>query len=281
MTPKQYLDRYTYLKFYSPWNFEQVPAGLTNYGSGKTRYGDCANSAQIEAERAAFTQALRKAHHGNASTPCGEKFFFNQKPLAQIKPTEDFYGSAIFRTFLGKGSPDEIIDTLRLAMAIGRIGMDKDANGARPARATAQAYVKSFVTLDCNGLAGNYLGVNSDGHISQFASPAKKRAGIRDVRVGDPVVTHCAKWPYEHVGLIDEWTPISDTQASVKIVEWGWHGGEDVHWTRNASTVTVTRGPEKTFGIGWATTSNKDKTTPSFRYVFAPPAGDAEPLGWF
>lgn len=34
MTPKEYLDRYTYLLFFSPLNMELVKAPITGYGSG-------------------------------------------------------------------------------------------------------------------------------------------------------------------------------------------------------------------------------------------------------
>jgi hypothetical protein len=279
MTPKQYLDRYTYLKFFSPLNFGQVPAGLTNYGAGKTRHGDgVATSDQIERERSLFTSALRKAHHGNANTPCGERFFFDQRPLGLIPASEDFYGKSIARAFLGKGSPDEIIDTLRLAMAIGRIGTDRDANGQAPARSTAQAYVKSFITLDCNGFAGSYFGVNGDVDISTFAVAGRRRSSMGEVRVGDAVVTHCTTVPCEHVGVIDGFVYNGDGTADIQVAEWGWWGGEEVHHAR-ISAAKIRQGPDPRYGLGWATTSNKVKGTPSFRYIFGRPSA-ASSLGW-
>jgi hypothetical protein len=288
MTPKQYLDRYTYLRFWSPWNMEQMLAGITEYGSGwDYRNGTEGAGKAMQQEFQAFNRALRIAHHGDAHTPCGEKFFFNEKPLfCLIAPTEDFYISSFINAFLGKGSPDEIIDTLRIAVAIGRIGMDKDAAGQHPGRPTAQAYAKAFITLDCNGLVGNYYGGDPSASIEHYAHASRARKSAGEIQVGDAVVTHCAKFPFEHVGLIQECTP-GGNGASIRIVEWGWKGGEEVHYSVTPKTYQIKQGPEKRFGVGWEASSHhqelgndqKKHAVPSFRYVFAPP-GRGDPRGW-
>jgi hypothetical protein len=138
MTPKQYLDRYTYLKFFSPWNNAQVQAGITGYGSGWGTRGDKTKlGGQCQSELAAFARALRIAHHGNANTSCPARFTFDQRPLGLIPENEEFFPETFIHAFCGKGSPDEITDTLRVAMAIGRIGTDRDAAGYLPARPSA------------------------------------------------------------------------------------------------------------------------------------------------
>src|SRR2546423_10538990 len=119
MTPKQYLDRYTNLKFFNPWNNGQETAGITAYGSGWGKRGkDEKLGGQCQTEYLAFRKALRVAHHGT-DTECGSIIKFDRKPLGLIPTDEEFYPGTFTRTFNGKGSPDEIIDTLRIAMAVG------------------------------------------------------------------------------------------------------------------------------------------------------------------
>ena len=277
MTPKQYLDRYTYLAISSPLDGSRLNCGLTGYGSGwNLRNGKAGAGAAIQREYAVFRDALRKAHHDNAHTPCGPTFYFSERPLAQIPRLEEFIADSLVRAFVGKGSPDEITDALRLALAVGRIGTARDVNGRLPARMTVQEYARDFMTLDCNCLVGNFYGGNPDAHISVYASPARRRTSIGDVRQGDAIFTHCQQAPYEHVGLIEEWHP-SGSSARVRICEWGWYGGEEVHYRE--STQAITQGPISSLGIGWATPSNAQKGVTTFRYIFAPQS-DNVPWGW-
>jgi hypothetical protein len=277
MTPKQYLDRYTYLSFFSPWNNEQVNAPVVGYGSGWGKRGsDKKLGGECQAEFANFVRAMRVAHHGNPNTPCGARFFF--KGLGLISPDEEFYPETFTHAFDGKGSPDEIIDTLRIAMAVGRIGLGNDRAGSPAPRYTAADYTAKFLTLDCNGLVGNYYGAGPSLHIKYYANPSRRRSSVNEVRVGDCVVTHSATSPYEHIALIEGWEP-RGSQASVRLVEWGQAGGEDKHYSQTASVVEVGRGGESSFGVGWSTTSNIDGLA-SFRYVFAPMPGVGNPYGW-
>jgi len=280
MTPKQYLDRYTYLKFFSPWNNGQISAGISNYGSGWDKRNFISGKGKIvQTECLAFIRALRAAHHGNPNTPCGAKIFFNQRSLGLIRSDEEFYPETFTHAFDGKGSPDEIIDTLRVAMAIGRIGESAERDYARqpPARQSVQAYATDFMTLDCNGLVGNFFGVNPSNSIDFYAAPQRRRTSAGNVRVGDAVVTHCSQYPYEHVGLIADWSASGST-ATVRIVEWGTFGDESKHYSKPGN-VTIVQGPEKTLGVGWVTKSNLNPNVDSFKYIFAPP-GDNEPHGW-
>jgi hypothetical protein len=278
MTPKQYLDRYTYLTIPSPFDGTRLSCGLTGYGSGwNFRNGKAGAGGTIQREYATFREALRKAHHGNANTPCGPKFYFDQTPLAKISPSEDFYAESLVRAYVGKGSPDEITDALRLALALGRIGSERDVNGKSPARPTVQQYARDFMTLDCNCLVGNFYGADPDAHISVYASPGRRRTRSSEVQPGDAIVTHCKEAPYEHVGLIAEWTPAGGSSVRVKIAEWGWYGGEEVHYRE--SSQTVTQGPISSLGIGWATRSDAKAGVTTFRYIFAPQT-DNEPWGW-
>jgi hypothetical protein len=277
MTPKQYLDRYTYLAIKSPLDGTPLKCGLTGYGSGwHFRNGKSGAGATMQHEYALFRDALRKAHHGNAHTPCGPQFYFSAPPLAQLEPNEDFYAESLVRAYEGKGSPDEIADALRLAIAVGRIGADRDVNGRLPARLTVQEYARDFMTLDCNCLVGNFYGADPDAGISVYAAPSRRRTSIADVKQGDAIVTHCPQAPYEHVGLIEDWKP-NGSSVSVKICEWGWYGDESVHYRE--STHAVAQGPIHSLGIGWATPSNAQHGVTTFRYIFAPQTTNA-PWGW-
>src|SRR5215475_15790288 len=70
MTPKEYLDRYTYLAISSPFDGTRISCGLTGYGSGwNFRNGKAGGGTTVQKEYFVFREALRKAHHGNANTP--------------------------------------------------------------------------------------------------------------------------------------------------------------------------------------------------------------------
>ena len=279
MTPKEYLDRYTYLKFSDPLTRNKLEGGISNYGSGwDSRNGNAGAGKKMQMEYQFFAQALRAAHHGNAHTPCGKKFFFDQKPLGDIASTEDFYTESFINSFNGKGSPDEITDTLRLAVAIGRVGTNQDAAGQQPARPTAQAYATDFITLDCNGLVGNYYGGDPSASIEHYANAGRSRKSAATIQVGDAVVTHCEAYKFEHVGLIQECSFMGST-AKIRLVEWGWFGGEDVHYSKEPKSYEIKQGPDKRFGFGWETNSNHNKSVKSFRYVFGPPP-NIESRGW-
>ena len=280
MTPKQYLDRYTYLAFFSPINFMPVFAPITGYGSGWDHRGkDHTLASQCQHECQLFRYALRVAHHGNSKAHCPEKMFFDKSPLGLISKTEDFYLSSFIRAYCGKGSPDEIIDTLRLATAIGRIGTDRDLAGNHPAAPTASAYATKYMTLDCNGLVGNYFGENPSSDISHFASHARRRKSGYEVQVGDAVVTHCSEAPYEHIALIQEWN-FDGTNANVRLVEWGRSGGEDHHYSTVPKKYHIKQGKDSKYGIGWESNSHRKANLKSFRYIFSP-SNDGPPNGWF
>jgi hypothetical protein len=269
MDPKSFLDLYTYLKIVDPVTNLPVDCGISNYGSGwESRQGTgVATGSECQTEYVNyFLPALRMAHHGKPYTPTGSPFHFDQNKVANIDPSETFTIAAFIRAFNGKGSPDDIASTLRVARAVGRIGFDHDPNGDRPARPSVAAYSTAFMTLDCNALVGNYFKIDPNSTPHSYAVAARARKTARDVAVGDPVVTVTPSGEHEHIGLIQGWTVLSDSSASEIIVEWGGPGDESSHYTGpTAHTYDVTTGPIKTYGIGFAT------EPPKFRYIFAPP----------
>lgn len=287
MDPKSYLDRYTNLALTDPINGHPITVPITGYGAG---WGDDPTCNRMEVGPKCqkeyllgFVPALRKAHHGNAKTPCGAKFFFDNPRLGIIPATEDFYPETFVHAFGGKGSPDEIKDTLRLAMAIGRFGFGKDAAGNAPAKPTLAQYAEAFMTLDCNGLVSNFHGVKDviNTSVQFFANAARRRTTIGGVRPGDVVVTHGGTKPYEHVAMIQSWefdpalASAKSGAVRLRLVEWGEAGDESKHFTGNTpAAVTAGYGKEPNFGIGFPTAGGV-----KFRYIFAPP-GTNDPHGW-
>lgn len=300
MDPKAYLDRYTNLRFFSPLNNERIDVAITGYGadwvSRKQHNPEgTVDGKACQTERQRLSEAVRVAHHGKASVPFNGRFTFSAKPLGLIPPNEEFLPESLVHAFVGKASPDEIIDTLRLALAVGRIGTAPDYNRAPPAAPTVAAYVKKFITLDCNGLVGNFYGMTGVGDIavSSFASAARRRTTIGSVRPGDAIVTYnptpaepkdpkTPKKYYEHVALVQSWEfePSAANakvgKAKIRIVEWGVDGDESKHFTGAIpSTINVSYGKLTQYGIGFP---NTDGT--KFRYIFAPPATGKEANGW-
>src|SRR5581483_11294877 len=167
MDPKSFLYLYTYLKIIDPFTNLPVTCGSSGYGSGwgdDNRRGDgvaTGKDCQTECVNY-FLPAVRMAHHGKPYTETGSPFHFDQNKVANIDPGETFSIGAFIRAFNGKGTPEDIASTLRVARAVGRIGFDHDPNGHRPARASVAAYSTAFMTLDCNGLVGNYFKINPD-----------------------------------------------------------------------------------------------------------------------
>lgn len=278
MTPKQYLDRYTYFTVRNPRTgmIEQAP--ITGYGSGwTTKHRSNGPACQMEYLNG-FRPALCLAVNGKAGNH-PPSVFFMPTALNGLSDMDCFCTMSFIRSFLGKGSPDEIADTVRMAIALGRIGTDKDINGKRPAASTAAEYVKKFISLDCNGYSGNYYGINPETAVSGYASHARRRARAADVQVGDSVVTLTAEGSYKHVAVIAEWNcpPLGSksTKCRFRLCEWGQAGDEAAHYTEgDAAEFDIVQGPNRAYGVGFSRNPAK-----SFRYIFKPPQRLKE-RGW-
>lgn len=289
LTPKEYLDRYTSIVVKHPLNGTQVTTGLTGYGSGWGPEPGCNRKTigpKAQQEFFALKAALQKHLSGGKGKvkPLPKEIYFKDQPLGNIPALEAFYPITLINSFVGKGSPDEIRDTLRLAIALGRAGGTRDAAGQAAGASTVAEYMERFLTLDCNGLVGNYYGLSGIPNISvgSYAVAGRRRKTMNDVRQGDCVVTHSKTRPYEHIALVELWqvtenVPTKDMKGTVfaKLVEWGQAGGEDKHYTgATAKTIKVGPGPEKTWGVGF------EGANGTYRYVFAPPPSFSENNGW-
>jgi hypothetical protein len=273
-TPLDYLRRYRDLRCIDPLTGLTMKASVSGYGSGWVDRGHQKGlGPEMQREFQSLKGALLKVLKAK-SLPA--QFCIPSGDLHGLSPFEPFFTRSLVNALVGKGSPDEMIDTLRLASLAGRIGTTRDSAGQMPAAPTAAAYADKLFTLDCNGLVGNYHGYHCS--IDGYASPAKRRKGIGEVAVGDVLVTHCAASRYEHVAMIAGWSPGSGNEAIADIVEWGTKGDESKH-DRQGVAVTVTKGPETGLGVGWKTRSHTG--VESFRYIFAPPAAATEEKGWW
>jgi hypothetical protein len=284
MSPARYVELYHDLAFDDPRTGAPTACEVSGYGSGWGPEAGC-NRKSLGPDVATefnqyFTPALRKLHHGNAQTPCGAQFSFRQRTLTNISADEDFFAASLTRAFNGKGSPDEITDTLRLALAVGRIGAGTDANGKAAAHARLADYCAKFITLDCNGLTGNYYGIDPNTKVPDYASAARKRTDVSRIVQADALVTVTDTNTHKHIALVEECSVVTRNAdgtgiVRLKIVEWGEAGALDTHrkivmGPKGDGRVLVTKGPK--YGLGFASGDG-------FRYFFAPPRM-ATPRRW-
>lgn len=267
--PTDYLDRYHRLQVLDPQLKLSETVNVTNYFSGEGPDRDQEQWLLMDKLRQIVDSKL-KALPRTFRFPAGDP---------SMNPIEPFYFWSVRRAFLGKGSPDEISDTLRLAVRAGRIG----PKGAAP---NCVAYVKKFIGIDCNAFQGNYLGLDPEIKPRVYAKgvkgvtaistsqslsftylPLTARPTIDTVSSGDVLITVVdANDHHEHIALVDNVTKQSATQLKFDIVEWGEAGERVKHLVPNCIVTIVTGGPEKGYGVCY---QNDAKT--AHRYFFAPP----------
>lgn len=223
------------------------------------------------------------------------------------KNGEPFYKPGFNRVFAGRGSPMEIRDVLRLAYRAGRIGK----NGVR---ATLDAYVRDFITCDCNGFMGNLFNLSPHMHICNWATanaantsdeklddygwlevdklmkgylPLETIEEASDIAPGDVIITVSLnnKDPmarFKHVAVVDGINSTGGNNYYVQVVEWGGSGADN-HY--NPAEYEVVEGPDvpaagyvkkaKNFGVGWWESKSKNL----FRYFFKRPC-EPNPATW-
>jgi hypothetical protein len=198
-----------------------------------------------------------KENYGSFKFPAGDV----------MDPSEPFFWQGIRRAFGYKASPCEMKDVLRLAYRCGRIGKpsERDAAGQRPAAPTPETYARTFFSLDCNGLVGNYFGLSPEVLIDCWASISQKtekkiidtvnghdrvaaipgwngwvRAAVKtldyipltprtkasEAKTGDVLITVKKDGTYKHIALVDFVGVLDDDTVNWRIVEWGWSTSE-------------------------------------------------------
>ena len=218
---------------------------------------------------------------------------------SRIDRGEIFYRHSLRRAYLGKGSPDEIIDTLRLANLCGLI------KPGRAGASTLTEYVGTYIGIDCNAFVGNYYGLSPEVKPRAWAQgmnvpadesaktkagitraieltlalfPLQARKGSGDITPGDVVITVRNDAPvhsHEHIALVDSVT-VSSNYAMIGLAEWGAAGGLGTH-TGATSTVTLVEDAPatkqwKSYGLAWASGN-------AYRHIFGPPT-QPSPAGW-
>ncbi len=285
MTPLEHLEIYHNLRFKSPLTNAPLSAEVTGYGSGwgdgksnrkkKKEKGDAYNPGQMcQMEYGRFNAALRVVVTGSASKPTRNVISFKAEDGKYVDEDEEFYDQSFRRALNGKGSPCEIIDLLRVAIIVGRIKIGQDAAGWKAGTFSLGTYMDAFLTLDCNGLSGNYYGIDPETSIGAYAVPARARRKIGDVRTGDALVTVMGT-DHHHIALIHEFTPVpGSSAANGRICEWGGPGDFDHHSPRinQGNPQEIRQGPNRSYGLGWGTKEE-------FRYIFGPPKVPA-PRAW-
>ena len=184
---------------------------------------------------------------------------------------EPFYKSGLRRAFIGKGSPDEIRDAIRLASAVGIVAAH------RPGGGTVTQYCNAVFGIDCNAFVGNYYAISPgmkprnyalgfqvaldkagnpdssvprDDFLTAPLLPLGSRTRFEDIRAGDVVITvvHSGVHPHSHIALLNSFQLLSQAPtidkknrmqqvALLSIAEWGSAGGAEVHITNNNEQV--------------------------------------------
>jgi hypothetical protein len=129
----------------------------------------------------------------------------NKNPQA---PISDYMtidaGWPFYNVFVGKGSPKEIADAIKIAVAFGHV---------EPTLLSIQAYCDRNIGLDCSGFASNFFGLSAAETVKTGASvmaPRSKRlTKLDDVRCGTAIVFKSGI----HVALVDTITNTDRTSG--------------------------------------------------------------------
>ena len=160
LTPFEYLNRYHTLVVNDSRLGINVTANIQNYrplksekekekDKEKIKSGEAVSSVPIEWEKqkqavldqVAVGLKLRRGH------PVPERFILDDD---RIGTSQVFYRASIRRAFDGRASPDDMIDTVRLAVW-GKLTKPIDA----------RLYMEKWFGQDCNAFVSNYLGVGA------------------------------------------------------------------------------------------------------------------------
>jgi hypothetical protein len=114
----------------------------------------------------------------------------------------------IRRTFMGKGSPQDVKDALRLAH---RYGFIKNPARPRPGALTLQQYCRAYTGLDCNGFVGNYLGQDHNTAIEVYGAAANRLTDVGQIQRGTSLVwvpPYGGKYP--HIAIVNSARVVGD-----------------------------------------------------------------------
>ncbi len=221
-----------------------------------TRYQSRAEPKQRTEFETVAARLITKFRIGGASAySIPREFYINGHPT--ISSAEVFYREGLKRAYDCRGTPEEIRDAGRLALAAGRCD-----------ESTVSQYITKWFGLDCNTLVDNWMGLSSGTAIFAYVLgygkgklaggtaadeatrgflPFPAATTLQSVGQGSVLVTYSPNRPddpnnpdkfglrhWEHIALIESFALISETDENhangiVTIVEWGQSGGEDEH----------------------------------------------------
>ncbi len=250
--PLQYLSMYHALFMCDPALRLLSYANLQRYISGEPADG--------VTERGKLLSAIARARGDSSGSAVPALFTL---PAGHgISPSEEFCRHAIRRAYAGRASPHELIDTVRLAVAFGRVTHPVSGGG----------YAQKWFGLDCNAFVGNWLGISpslsirsylcgyGSGEIpgsvpsveaSRNCVPLKPIASISEIRQGTVVVTHGppregSGKTFKHIALVERISPVPGGKHRVELAEWGVPGGFDSHHNTHTVKIGSTwRNPER------------------------------------
>lgn len=228
-----------FLSMYHSLFIADIPLKLLGYANIR-RYisGEPADGI---IERGKLLSAIAKARGDSSGSTVPSLFTV---PSGYGIPTnEEFNRHAIRRAYAGRGSPHEMLDTVRLAVAFGRV---KET-------VTAGQYVRTWFGSDCNAFVGNWLGVSPSLSIRSYFTgygsgsipgsvpsveasrscvPLKPITSVSDITQGTVVVTFGpprGKKTFKHIALVESIMPANGGKHRLELAEWGMAGGIDEH----------------------------------------------------
>jgi hypothetical protein len=270
MSPSEYIAEYH--------NFRVLSADLI-VSSTISRYQAAADPLQRPEFQAVASRLITKFKAGGTNPySMPRRFRLIGHPL--ISEYEYFFREGLKRAYDCRGTPEEIRDAVRLAVATGRC----DAAGA-------PAYITKWFGLDCNTLVDNWMGLSSGTAIFAYVNgytggPLNSEAAggtnadeatrgslpfpaaptLQSVGEGSVLVTYSPDRPppangpknelrfWEHIALVQSFSVISEddpsqakkgvpitAKASITIVEWGGAGGEAEH-VKNVASCDLVKG---------------------------------------
>ena len=247
-----------YLSMYHTLFLLDIPLGLLGYADIR-RYisGEPGDGVT---ERGKLLSAIAKARKDSSGSSVPS--LFTLPAGLGIPADEQFCRHAIRRCYAGRGSPHEMIDTVRLAVAFGRV--------KHPI--SSDQYAEKWFGSDCNAFVGNWLGVSPSLSIRSYFTgygsgsipgavpsveasrdcvPLKPIASIADITQGTVLVTHGApradtNKTYKHIALVESIAPATGGKHRVELAEWGVPGGyESHHNVHFVKLETTWRNPER------------------------------------
>ncbi len=230
-----------YLSMYHSLFMSDLPLRILGYADIR-RYisGEPADGVR---ERGYLLSAIAKARKDSSGSAVPS--LFSVPAGYGIPASEEFCRYSIRRSYAGRGSPHEMFDTVRLAVAFGFVKHPISAGG----------YAVKWFGSDCNAFVGNWLGISPSISVRSYLCgygsgaipksvpsveatrncvPLKPIASIGEITQGTVVVTYGpprkgSKKVYKHIALVESLAPATGGKHRLELAEWGAPGGFETH----------------------------------------------------